>query len=198
MFELFFLQKLEVPSPLIHTLKYFHHLLRFRRVIGPGTTDLWEKNQRLKISCYCPFKEIASRRSLKCFCWGCSTYVCSFSINLKDPPIICIFSLYAELICMYCMHIITVHSRTLHCTVHTVQYSTYCTVQYPLSENSHLCTLHKVVSFGWANFFYEDWDSFSLNFESSFIVSFWIEDGDSLSCQYRDSIFTVGIYQMGS
>ena len=33
-----FFQKLVVPSPLIHTLKYFHHLLRFHRVIG-----LWRK-----------------------------------------------------------------------------------------------------------------------------------------------------------
>ena len=29
-----FFHKLVVPSPLIHTLKYFHHLLRFHWVIG--------------------------------------------------------------------------------------------------------------------------------------------------------------------
>ena len=34
-FELCFFHKLVVPSPLIPTLKYFHHLLRFHRVIGP-------------------------------------------------------------------------------------------------------------------------------------------------------------------
>ena len=32
--ELSFFHKLVVPSPLIHTLKYFHHLLRFHRVSG--------------------------------------------------------------------------------------------------------------------------------------------------------------------
>ena len=32
--SVFFLHKLAVHSPLIHTLNYFHHLLRFHRVIG--------------------------------------------------------------------------------------------------------------------------------------------------------------------
>ena len=41
-FQTLFFHKLVVPSPLIHTLKYFHHLLRFHWVIG-----LFEKKLRV-------------------------------------------------------------------------------------------------------------------------------------------------------
>jgi len=46
-FRTLFFHKLVVPSPLIHTLKYLHNLLRFHRVIG-----LLKKYEDSKISVF--------------------------------------------------------------------------------------------------------------------------------------------------
>jgi len=53
-FELCFYHKwvVPVPSPLIHTLKYFHHLLRFHWVIGPLKNICVHKHINFWISVY--------------------------------------------------------------------------------------------------------------------------------------------------